>query len=197
MPFITEEIWQRVAPLAGRGGDSIMLAAYPQVDATQEDAQAMADLEWVKRFIVSIRHLRAEMNIPPSQGLSVLLRPTADDARRATDNDAFLKAMAKLDAITQLAADEAAPTSSKQLIGDTELLLPMAGLIDKDAELARLQKELGKISGEIKRLEGKLNNAGFVAKAPADVVAKEQEKLADYKATLAKLQQQQEQIASL
>ncbi|MBR9859100.1 MAG: valine--tRNA ligase, partial [Gammaproteobacteria bacterium] len=132
-----------------------------------------------------------------SQALNVLLRPAGDDSRRATDNDAFLKAMAKLDTITQLAADEEAPTSSKQLIGDTELLLPMAGLIDKDAELARLQKELGKVTGEIKRLEGKLNNAGFVAKAPADVVEKEQEKLADYQATLVKLQQQQEQIANL
>ncbi len=197
MPYITEEIWQRVAPLAGRGGDSIMLAAYPEVDAAEQDEQAMADLEWVKRFIVSIRNLRAEMNIPPGQALSVLLRPAGDDARRATDNDAFLKAMAKLESITLLAASEEAPVSTKQLIGDTELLLPMAGLIDKDAELARLQKELGKVQGEIKRLEGKLNNQGFVAKAPAEVVAKEQEKLADYQATLAKLEQQRDQIASL
>lgn len=197
MPYITEEIWQRVAPLAGRGGDSIMLAAYPELDKALEDEQAMADLEWVKRFIVSIRNLRAEMNIPPGQGLNVLLRPAGDDARRATDNDAFLKAMAKLDSITLLAAGEEAPLSSKQLIGDTELLLPMAGLIDKDAELSRLQKELDKVGGEIKRLEGKLNNQGFVAKAPAEVVAKEQEKLADYQATLAKLQAQREQIASL
>ncbi|WP_026344827.1 valine--tRNA ligase [Oceanimonas smirnovii] len=197
MPYITEEIWQRVAPLAGRGGDSIMLAAYPEVNAAEQDEQAMADLEWVKRFIVSIRNLRAEMNIPPGQALSVLLRPAGDDARRATDNDAFLKAMAKLDSITLLAADDEAPVSTKQLIGDTELLLPMAGLIDKDAELARLQKELGKVQGEIKRLEGKLNNQGFVAKAPAEVVAKEQEKLADYQATLAKLEQQRDQIASL
>jgi valyl-tRNA synthetase len=105
--------------------------------------------------------------------------------------------MAKLESITLLAADEEAPVSTKQLIGDTELLLPMAGLIDKDAELSRLQKELDKVGGEIKRLEGKLNNQGFVAKAPAEVVAKEQEKLADYQATLAKLQAQREQIASL
>ncbi|WP_458735764.1 valine--tRNA ligase [Zobellella taiwanensis] len=197
MPYITEEIWQRVAPLAGRGGETIMLAAYPELDKALEDEQAMADLEWVKRFIVSIRNLRAEMNIPPGQALNVLLRPAGDDARRATDNDAFLKAMAKLESITLLAADEEAPVSTKQLIGDTELLLPMAGLIDKDAELSRLQKELDKIGGEIKRLEGKLNNQGFVAKAPAEVVAKEQEKLADYQATLAKLQAQREQIASL
>lgn len=197
MPYITEEIWQRVAPLAGRGGDTIMLAAYPEVNVAEQDEQAMADLEWVKRFIVSIRNLRAEMNIPPGQALSVLLRPAGDDARRATDNDAFLKAMAKLESITLLTADEEAPVSTKQLIGDTELLLPMAGLIDKDAELARLEKELGKIQGEIKRLAGKLSNQGFVAKAPADVVAKEQEKLADYQATLAKLEQQREQIASL
>ncbi|MFD1006965.1 valine--tRNA ligase [Oceanisphaera ostreae] len=197
MPYITEEIWQRVAPLANRAGDSIMLAAYPKADASLEDADAMADLEWVKRFIVSIRNLRAEMNLAPSKALSVLLRPAGDDGRRATDNEAFLKAMAKLDAITHLSPDEEAPTSTKQLIGETELLLPMAGLIDKDAELARLQKELDKTNGEIKRIEGKLNNAGFVAKAPADVVAKEQEKLDEYRAVLTKLVQQQEQIASL
>lgn len=105
--------------------------------------------------------------------------------------------MAKLDAITHLSADEQAPTSTKQLIGETELLLPMAGLIDKEAELARLAKELDKTQGEIKRIEGKLNNAGFVAKAPAAVVAVEQGKLDDYKAALAKLVAQQEQIASL
>ncbi|ART80858.1 valine--tRNA ligase [Oceanisphaera avium] len=197
MPYITEEIWQRVAPLANRGGDSIMLAAYPQADASLEDADAMADLEWVKRFIVSIRNLRTEMNLAPSKALSVLLRPAGDDARRAHENEAFLKAMAKLDAITHLSSDEAAPTSTKQLIGETELLLPMAGLIDKEAELARLQKELDKTHSEIKRLEGKLNNAGFVAKAPAAVVAIEQGKLEDYKAVLAKLVAQQEQIASL
>lgn len=197
MPYITEEIWQRVAPLANRSGDSIMLATYPEADASLEDADAMADLEWVKRFIVSIRNLRAEMDLAPSKALSVLLRPAGDDARRATDNEAFLKAMAKLDAITHLSPDEAAPTSTKQLIGDTELLLPMAGLIDKDAELARLQKELEKTHGEIKRIEGKLNNAGFVAKAPVAVVAKEQEKLDDYRAALTKLEAQQTQIANL
>lgn len=197
MPYITEEIWQRVAPLANRGGDSIMLAAYPEADATLADAEAMADLEWVKRFIVSIRNLRTEMNLAPSKALSILLRPAGDDGRRARDNEAFLKAMAKLDAITHLSADEQAPTSTKQLIGETELLLPMAGLIDKEAELARLAKELDKTQGEIKRIEGKLNNAGFVAKAPAAVVAVEQGKLDDYKAALAKLVAQQEQIASL
>ncbi|WP_116475195.1 valine--tRNA ligase [Zobellella maritima] len=198
MPFITEEIWQRVAPLAGRGGDTIMLAAYPEVDEARIDEVAMADLEWVKRFIVSIRNLRAEMNIPPSKALNVLLRAADDtDVRRATDNQAFLKSMAKLESLTLLAADEDAPVSTKALIGDTELLLPMAGLIDKDAELARLQKELDKVAGEIKRLAGKLGNPGFAAKAPAEVVAKEQEKLDDYRATQVKLQQQQAQIASL
>ncbi|GAA3546095.1 valine--tRNA ligase [Zobellella aerophila] len=198
MPFITEEIWQRVAPLAGRGGDTIMLAAYPEVDEARIDEVAMADLEWVKRFIVSIRNLRAEMNISPGKALTVLLRAADDtDVRRATDNLAFLKSMAKLESLILLAAGEEAPVSIKQLIGDTELLLPMAGLIDKDAELARLQKELDKVAGEIKRLAGKLGNPGFAAKAPAEVVAKEQEKLDDYRATEAKLQQQQAQIASL
>lgn len=197
MPYMTEEIWQRVAPLANRAGDSIMLATYPEVDDTQKDAIAMADLEWVKRFIMSMRHLRTEMNIAPSKALSVLLRPAGDDARRVSENEAFIKAMAKLDAITLLSETDEAPTSSKQLIGETELLLPMAGLIDKEAELARISKELDKVAGEIKRIEGKLNNAGFVAKAPAAVVEKEQEKLAEYQATQAHLHQQAAQLADL
>lgn len=105
--------------------------------------------------------------------------------------------MAKLDAITLLSETDEAPTSSKQLIGETELLLPMAGLIDKEAELARISKELDKVAGEIKRIEGKLNNAGFVAKAPAAVVEKEQEKLAEYQATQAHLHQQAAQLTDL
>ena len=146
---------------------------------------------------MSMRHLRTEMNIAPSKALSVLLRPAGDDARRTTENEAFIKAMAKLDAITLLSETDEAPTSSKQLIGETELLLPMAGLIDKEAELSRISKELDKVAGEIKRIEGKLNNAGFVAKAPAAVVEKEQEKLAEYQATQTHLHQQAAQLADL
>jgi len=200
MPFITEEIWQNVAPLAGVGfkaGDSLMLQAYPRVDDSKLDEVALADQEWVKQFIISIRNIRAEMNVAPSVPLTVLLKADDQDAQRAAANAASLKALAKLESITVLGAGDAAPVSVTKLIGATELLIPMAGLIDKDAELARLDKELAKLAQECGRIDGKLNNEAFVAKAPEAVIAKEREKLADYRLQLDKLKEQQATIASL
>ena len=200
MPFITEEIWQNVAPLAGVGfkaGDSLMLQAYPREDASKLDQAALADQEWVKQFIISIRNIRAEMNVAPSVPLTVLLKADTQDAQRAAANEASLKALAKLESITVLGADDAAPVSVTKLIGATELLIPMAGLIDKAAELARLDKELAKLAQECGRIEGKLGNEAFVAKAPEAVIAKEREKLADYRLQLDKLKEQQATIASL
>jgi len=197
MPFITEEIWKSVAPLAGIQGDTLMLQAYPTFDASQVDEAALADQEWIKQFIVGIRNIRAEMNVAPSVALDVLLKADTQDARRATDNEAFLKSLAKLDSIRVLAEGEAAPVSVTKLIGATELLIPMAGLIDKDAELARLAKEVDRLTKECGRIEGKLGNEAFVAKAPEAVIAKEREKLADYRQQLTKLQEQQETIRAL
>jgi valyl-tRNA synthetase len=200
MPFISEEIWKNVAPLAGVGfseGDTLMLQAYPAFDAAQVDEAALADQEWVKQFIVSIRNIRAEMNVAPSVPLTVLLKADAVDAARATANEATLKSLAKLESITLLAAGDAAPVSVTKLIGATELLIPMAGLIDKEAELARLEKEVAKLTQECGRIEGKLGNEAFVAKAPEAVIIKEREKLADYQVQLTKLKEQQETIKAL
>ncbi|MFC3912726.1 valine--tRNA ligase [Pseudaeromonas sharmana] len=200
MPFISEEIWQNVAPLADVGfqsGDTLMLQAYPAFDAARVDEAVLADQEWVKQFIVSIRNIRAEMNVAPSVPLSVLLKADAVDAARAAANAATLKSLAKLESITVLADGEAAPVAVTKLIGATELLIPMAGLIDKAAELARLDKEIAKLTQECGRIEGKLGNDAFVAKAPEAVIAKEREKLGDYQLQLTKLKEQQETIRAL
>ncbi len=200
MPFISEEIWKNVAPLAGVGfneGDTLMLQAYPAFDAAKVDEAVLADQEWVKQFIISIRNIRAEMKVAPSVPLTVLLKADAVDAARANANEGTLKSLAKLESITVLAAGEAAPVSVTKLIGATELLIPMAGLIDKEAELARLEKEVAKLTQECGRIEGKLGNEGFVAKAPEAVLAKEREKLADYQVQLTKLKEQQETIKAL
>lgn len=198
IPYITESIWQSVKPLvSGVDGETIMTQALPQFDEANLDEKAVADIEWVKAFITSIRNLRAEYDIAPSKGLDVMLKVADEqDATRVKDNEIVLSSLAKLDSIKVL-ADEETPACATALVGKSELMIPMAGLINKDAELTRLDKEVTRIQGEIKRIEGKLNNQGFVAKAPEAVVAKEREKLGDYKETLVKLEEQKVTIAAL
>ncbi len=198
MPYITEEIWQRIAPIAGVTGKTIMLQPYPEADESLIDTAAEADIEWLKGVILGIRNIRGEMNIPPSRGLNVLLNNcSADDQRRLEENSVFLCKLAKLDELSLVQPGTELPMSATQLVGQMEVLVPMADLIDKDAELARLAKEIDKLGKEIQRLAGKLSNANFVDKAPADVVAKEREKLADQQSSLEKLEQQAEKIKSL
>ncbi|MDD4862674.1 MAG: valine--tRNA ligase [Alishewanella agri] len=198
MPYITESIWQAVKPLAGINSDSIMLATYPVYQAELVDETAQADLEWLKAVITAIRNVRGEMNIAPSKPLAVLLRNlNAEELRRLEQNRNFLLVMAKLDSLEVLAADAKAPASATQLIGSMDLLIPMAGLIDKAAELGRIAKQLEKTQQELSRVAGKLNNEGFVAKAPEAVLEKERAKLAELEQALAKLQAQQAEIAAL
>jgi valyl-tRNA synthetase len=197
MPFITEEIWQRIAPLAGKSGDSIMLQPFPQADNSRQDAQAVADIEWLKGVIVAVRNIRGEMNISPAKKIPVLFRGnSADGQRRMNENRQFLSSLAKLESLDWFEGSKA-PMSATQLLGDMEVLVPMAGLIDKDAELKRLDKELERLGKEVGRLEGKLGNEKFTAKAPAEVVAKEQEKLNEFQNNAARLQQQRADIEAM
>ena len=198
MPFITEEIWQRVAPLAGVAGDTIMLADYPVAHSNLIDAEATADIEWLQQMITAIRNIRAEMNIAPGRELEVLLHnASAKDADNVGRLSGLLGRLARLSDIRLLAEDEAAPPSATQLVGRMELLVPMAGLIDKDAELERLGREIQRLEKEVARAEGKLGNANFVDRAPAEVVEKEKEKLLGYKSDLAHYREQQEKIKHL
>ena len=198
MPFITEEIWQQIGPMAGVEGDTIMLQPYPAANANKVDAQAEADIEWLKGVIIGIRNIRGEMNISPAKQLPVLLQKGgAEDERRFNAYSGFLKSLAKLESITWLQPEDEAPMSAIQLVGDMQVLVPMAGLIDKDAEISRLQKEIDKRDQEIKRVEGKLNNPKFVERAPADVVEKEKQKIAEHQAALNELQAQMNKIKAL
>ena len=202
MPFITEEIWQQVAPIAGveftAGNDTIMLQPYPLAANEKIDTAAIADVEWLKNVILAIRNIRGEMNVPPSKALSLLLKNGSDeDLRRLDSTRQSLSKLAKLEDIQWLSANDEAPMSATQLVGAMEVLVPMSGLIDKAAEIARLEKEVQKLDKEIQRLQGKLGNAGFLDKAPAEVVAKEQEKLSAQQATLAKLSEQIQTIKTL
>ncbi len=198
VPFITEEAWQAVAPLAGKQGDTIMLEAYPQADQSKIDIDAMAELDWVKQFIIGVRKIRSEMDIAPSKGLPVLLAGLNDkDKTWLKNNYVYLQSLAKLDSIAELENEADAPESAVALVGEMKVLIPMAGLIDKEAEIARLSKEMSKLQGEIKRLSGKLSNEGFVAKAPEAVVAKERQKLSDYETALNNLEAQYAKIEKM
>ena len=200
MPFITETIWQRVVPLTSfeKSGDSIMVQSFPQFDQSQCDQTAIDDLEWVKQFIVAVRNIRGEMDIAPSKPLPVLLKNVnADDQRRLSQNEQFIGALAKLESIDILADDDNGPASATAVVGDLSLLIPMAGLIDKDAELARLDKAIEKLSKDADRVRGKLSNENFVGKAPEAVINKEKAKLAEAESTLAKLVDQKAQIAEM
>ncbi|KHS93862.1 valyl-tRNA synthase [Pectobacterium brasiliense] len=198
IPFITETIWLRVKALKGINADTIMLQPFPEFDAAQEDTLALNDLEWIKQAIIAVRNIRAEMNIAPGKPLEVLLRDvTAEAQRRVEENRSFIQTLARLESITLLPAGDKGPVSVTKLIDGAELLIPMAGLIDKAAELDRLTKEVAKIEAEIERIESKLSNEGFVARAPEAVVAKEREKLDGYAVAKAKLLEQHAVIAAL
>ncbi|MFV7769109.1 valine--tRNA ligase [Shewanella marisflavi] len=198
MPYLTETIWQRVKPLTGVEGDTLMLAEFPEYQADKVDETAMADLEWVKQVIVAVRNIRAELNIAPSKPLNALLRSvSAQDKARVEANQTFFATLAKLESMTILADGDTAPMSTTQLVGEMELLIPMAGLIDVAAEMARIDKQLEKLAGEAKRIEGKLNNQGFVAKAPEAVIEKERAKLAEFQRDMDKLSEQKSELAKL
>ena len=194
MPFITEEIWQTVAPLAGKLGSTIMSQPYPVADDHKVDATAVADMEWMMEFITGVRSIRSQMNIPPKKQLPVLLKDAVEqDQTRLETNREFLSRLANLESIELLQGD--APAAATALVGKMEILIPLEGLIDKEAEIQRLDKEIAKLDKVIKQSSGKLSNEGYIAKAPADVVQKERDKLAEMEQALSQLQQQRDSLA--
>ncbi|WP_332396108.1 valine--tRNA ligase [Vibrio metschnikovii] len=199
IPYITETIWQSIKPLVdGVEGETIMLQALPQYNPENFNQQALDDIEWVKAFITSIRNLRAEYDINPGKPLSVMLKVASEeDAARVEAYKPVLISLAKLESVQVIESNEVTPACATALVGKSELMIPMAGLIDKQAELERLAKEIAKTEGEIKRIEGKLSNQGFVAKAPEAVVAVERDKLNGYQETLVKLIEQKATISAL
>ncbi len=198
MPYITEEIWQQIKGLAGKSGDTLMLQPFPVVDEALIDASAIADIEWLQELITGVRNIRGEMKISMGRELPILVRnPAADDQRRLTEYAPFIRNLAKLESIDILAADAEAPMASTALVGQMEVLVPMAGLIDKDAELARLAKEIDKLNKEVERFAKKLSNPKFVDSAPAAVVDKERAKLVDAESARATLEEQYAKIQAL
>ncbi|MFT5117290.1 MAG: valyl-tRNA synthetase [Kiritimatiellia bacterium] len=198
MPYITEEIWQRVRDLAGASGETIMLAPYPIADPSKIDNAATSDIEWLKSVILGVRNIRGEMNISPSVKLPLYFANGSEQDKQRLDNtQTFLGKLAGIETTQWLNAGEEAPLSATALVGSMEILVPMAGFIDKEAEVARLNKEIEKLGKEAARINGKLSNAGFVDKAPAAVVEKEKMKLNDYNQAVEKLKLQREKIEAM
>jgi valyl-tRNA synthetase len=198
MPYITEELWQRVAPLVQIEGETIMRRPYPESDPALIDNDTLAELGWVKSFIMGVRQIRSEMDIKPGRPLPVICQNgSQQDQQRIDNNRSLLKSLARLESIDWLEADVEAPQSATSLVGEMQLLIPLAGLIDKQAELARLQKNIQKLEQDAERINAKLANENFVSRAPAEVVDKEKEKLADVESALGSLRTQAERITSL
>jgi len=198
MPFITEAIWQRVAPVAGLSGQTIMTQAFPIADPERIDTDAETEIDWLQRFILGIRRIRGEMDIAPGKRLPVILQ-NADDAdrRRVERHRAALDFLGRLESIDFLGPDDQAPESALALVDTLEIRVPMAGLIDRDAELARLQKARTRLADDLARTGGKLNNAAFVEKAPAQVVQRERDKQAETESALARIDEQIRRVERL
>ena len=195
IPFITDEIWRKVAPAAGINEQSIMLQPYPMAEQSKIDPAAEADMQWTKSFILGIRKIKAEMNIKPSQKVDVLLvDATAEDTLRSESSRTYLDFLAKTKSITKLKPGDIQPESATALVGTMQVLIPLEGLIDRDAEASRLHREIEKLQKDKDKITSKLSNPKFVERAPSHVVEKEQQRLAELDATIATLVSQRDKF---
>jgi len=198
MPFITEEIWQRIAPLAGRTGATIMLEPYPSPADYAADPEAESELAWIMSFVLGIRQIRGEMDIAPSRAVPVLLQdPTPADLARVERHRSFVQRLANVGTLAPLPASVPAPAAATALLGTMKLLVPLEGLIDPHAEIARLEKRLGREQAERARLAQKLDNTGFVSRAPAELVEEERRRLQDLDRACGQLETQLERLRPL
>jgi valyl-tRNA synthetase len=198
MPFLTEEIWQKLAPALGITGDSIMLQPYPEFDAGNVDVAAQSEIDWLKGIIVAIRNIRGEMDISPAKTISVFLRGSKEqDQNYLQSSLVYLQKLAKLESIEWLPEESEAPAAATGLYGNVEVLVPLAGLIDVSAEQARLEKEIGKLEAGLKAVSGKLNNEKFVSNAPDTVVAKERQKQQELQAAADALKSKFDELSKL
>ncbi|WP_201591926.1 valine--tRNA ligase [Psychrobacter sp. Pi2-51] len=203
MPYLTEQIWQTVAPLLGRKNtDSIVVADYPKTDEAQISEQVEADMAWLQELIASVRNIRGEMKLGNAVRLPVLLQNISadEDARLSRIKNQF-KALAKVESLEIInsgdGSDQKIPLSSSSMVGQLRVLVPMKGLIDPTAELARLGKSYDKLKGQAEGIARKLGNEGFVSKAPAEVVDAEKAKLAELEGQLTAMTAQMEELRAL
>jgi valyl-tRNA synthetase len=210
MPFITEEIWQRIHPLAApllaaqnsrahqQTVDSLMRATYPQTHGFAADAEADADVNWMKQFILAVRQIRGEMDIAPSRRIPLLLQNAQAGDRALVDKHlGYLTRLAGLESVKSLGDAETAPESATAILGELTLLVPMAGLIDPKAEIERLTKRIARNDSDLGKLKAKLGNENFVRNAPPDVVAADRARMAELDAQNSNLARQLDKVRRL
>jgi valyl-tRNA synthetase len=198
IPFITEEIWQRAAPLAGVAGSTIMLQPYPEASAFPVDDAAETQLSWIMDFILGIRQIRGEMDISPGKPLPVLLQNlSAEDQDYLQQHRNYLQQLARIESIEILAPGVEPPASATALLGGMIILVPMAGLIDIAVEKQRLTKQRDAISKDLEKINSKLSNDNFIAKAPADVVTKQRLRQDELNRDIEQLTEQLKKLAEL
>lgn len=198
IPYITETLWQSVAPQLGLSGKSIMIQAFPKPEEFEKDLEAEDTVEWLKSMITGLRNIRGEQNIKPKQAIPLLLQGgSPQDRKRLQASEALFKRLAKVDDIRWLADTEEAPPNAMQVVDGLKVMVPLAGLIDVADEIARLNKETEKLSKELKGVEAKLANESFVGKAPEAVVAKEKARAEEIAQTLALLDKQMQTLRGL
>ncbi|QNP41400.1 valine--tRNA ligase [Lysobacter solisilvae (ex Woo and Kim 2020)] len=197
VPFVTEELWQAVAPKLGIAEGSIMLRPYPQAQdfAGADYAAAEGDIEWLKAMVSALRRVRSELNVAPSKLVNLLLADgTHADHDRARRFDSQLRFLTRLERIDFIADAKAAPASAAAVVGELHLLVPLEGLVDLSAERTRLDKELKRVEGEIAKCQNKLASDTFVANAPAAVVEQERKRLVDWTTQLSGLAAQRSKL---
>ncbi|HXD35823.1 MAG TPA: class I tRNA ligase family protein, partial [Rhodanobacter sp.] len=191
IPFITEEIWKEIGPYLGLGETGVYARPYPLAADFVADDAATAEIEWFKTVLSGIRRIRSEMNIAPGRTIPLLLAGgEAADRARAAKFATQIAFLARTEAPQWIEAGADEPAAAAAVAGSLRVLIPLAGLIDLGAEKTRLNKEIGRIEVEIRKCEGKLGNANFVANAPAEVVAQERQRIADWGTQLAALREQ-------
>ena len=195
VPFITEEIWQNVAPRLSLTESGLMQRPWPRADDIAADDAATAEIEWFKNVLSGIRRIRAEMNIAPGKTIPLLLADgDASDRARAAKFAAQISFLARVDTPQWIEAGADEPAAAAAVVGSLRVMIPLAGLIDLSAEKTRLAKEIARIEGEIKKCESKLGNANFVANAPAAVVEQERQRIADWSVQVSALREQAQKL---
>ena len=195
IPFITEEIWQAVAPKLGLAEGSLMQRPWPKADEIVADDAATAEIEWFKNVLSGIRKIRSEMNISPGKTIPLLLADgDASDRARVAKFAAQISFLARVESPQWIDSGADEPAAAAAVVGSLRVMIPLAGLIDLGAEKVRLGKEIARIEIEIKKCEGKLGNANFVANAPAEVVTQERQRITDWNVTLTALREQAQKL---
>jgi valyl-tRNA synthetase len=198
IPFITEEIFEQCRSLNNDKSERLISKSYPEIDETLISKESESEVSWLQEFILGIRQIRGEMNISPGKPLTCFIQNlnTSDEAY-IKNNLSIILTLAKLESIQQLSENDSAPESATALVGEMKILIPLAGIVDKEQEILRLNKEIDKLIKHQHQLSGKLNNKKFISKAPKAVVEKEQSKISSVEKALGDLELQLKKISSL